>query len=464
MTFRLQFLDEGELGFGSSLRHEIVHACFRRNCSRSHGIVARNHDRFDTDFSQIFKLLFDAFLDDIFQIDNAENLFVPGNDEGRPAFVRNSLNRHRTFIGIDAALRFYVGFNRVRTSFADMLVSDIDAAHASLCGEFDKIGFQFGNFFAAEVKFIFREDYNTSSFRRFVRDGGKLSGFRKVAFGNISDGDKFAGLTVAEGNGTRLVEEEHVYVARRFDCTAAGGKDVRLIQSRHARDTDGGKQGADRRRSKTNEQSDDIGKTDGGALSRLIYRKFREGQKGSRYDEEDNRQSDEKNLQRDFVGGLFTACAFDHGNHFIEETLSRFRRHANNQPVAGYRSAARYGAPVSARFADDGGRFSRDRAFVYAGDADDDFAVHGDLFARFDEDDISGFEFVALDFRVFRFIVRFFQLAGDDVATRFFQALRLGAASAFCNCFREIAEQRGKPKNNGDTEYVPASAVLDSAQ
>ena len=53
----------------------------------------------------------------------------------------------------------------------------------------------------------------------------------------------------------------------------------------------------------------------------------------SRDEHEDDRQCDEEDLQRDLVGRLFAVCAFDHGDHFIEEAAAGLLRDADDEPV-----------------------------------------------------------------------------------------------------------------------------------
>lgn len=49
------------------------------------GIVARNHHCPNAHASQLGKTLVDATLDNVFEFDDAQHLFISGDDQGRPS-------------------------------------------------------------------------------------------------------------------------------------------------------------------------------------------------------------------------------------------------------------------------------------------------------------------------------------------------------------------------------------------
>ena len=229
VSFRLQFFDQSKFGFGRCLGDKIIHPRFGSDCRRRHGIIARDHDRLDADLSQVFKLFFYALFYDIFEIYDAEDLLISCNDQRSAAFVCDFLHGFSAFIGIRAAQRFDIRFDCVCAAFPDMLFADVDAAHTGFRRKFDKGGFHFGNFLAAQAEFIFRQHDDAPSLSRFVGNGRKLRRFRKIAFRSIPHGNKFACLSVAERDRTRFIQQQNIDVSRRFDRTSAGRKYVCLI-------------------------------------------------------------------------------------------------------------------------------------------------------------------------------------------------------------------------------------------
>lgn len=94
-----------------------------------------------------------------------------------------------------------------------MLFADVDAAHTGFRRKFDKGGFHFGNFLAAQAEFIFRQHDDAPSLSRFVGNGRKLRRFRKIAFRSIPHGNKFACLSVAERDRTRFIQQQNIDVS-----------------------------------------------------------------------------------------------------------------------------------------------------------------------------------------------------------------------------------------------------------
>jgi len=64
----------------------------------------------------------------------------------------------------------------------------------------------------------------------------------QLCVGDAWRGDKFRRLAVAERDRSRLVEEQRVYVARRFYGGAGHSHHVSLNDAVDSRDADGGKQ------------------------------------------------------------------------------------------------------------------------------------------------------------------------------------------------------------------------------
>jgi hypothetical protein len=81
----LLFADEAELLFRRRLGEEIVDAGLGRNCRRGHRVVAGDHDGADAHAAQFREALADAALDDVLEVDHAEDAAVLGDGEGSAA-------------------------------------------------------------------------------------------------------------------------------------------------------------------------------------------------------------------------------------------------------------------------------------------------------------------------------------------------------------------------------------------
>ena len=86
MPFALKIADHLELALRRRFRQKIVHACLCGDGCCRNRIVACNHNRFDSHFSQIGKLLLHSLFDDILQIDNTQNFMVFSYNQRSSAF------------------------------------------------------------------------------------------------------------------------------------------------------------------------------------------------------------------------------------------------------------------------------------------------------------------------------------------------------------------------------------------
>ena len=105
--------------------------------------------------------------------------------------------------------------------------------------------------------------------------------------------------------------------------------------------------------------------------------------------QEDQRELGQQDGQCDLVRRLAARCAFDHRDHAVEEALARIAGDAHDQPVGQHPRAAGDGTAIAAGFADDRCGFTGDRTFVDVAAPFDDFAVAGNLFAGFDQDEMA---------------------------------------------------------------------------
>ena len=94
------------------------------------------------------------------------------------------------------------------------------------------------------------------------------------------------------------------------------------------------------------------------------HAEHRERQQRDGCEQEDDRQRDQQDGQRDFVGRFLPLGAFDHGDHAVEKGLAGIDCNAHDDPVGQHARAARDGAEIAAGFADHRRGFAGDGAFV----------------------------------------------------------------------------------------------------
>ena len=104
---------------------------------------------------------------------------------------------------------------------------------------------------SSQTELFLGEYHNTSSFRRLVRQRGKLGRIRQFRPVSTVHRNQCIRLSVSKGNRTCLIQHQDVNVARGFYCPAAHSQNVGLVKPAHTRYTDRGKQRADRRRRQT---------------------------------------------------------------------------------------------------------------------------------------------------------------------------------------------------------------------
>lgn len=76
MTLGLKITNHCQLSFRRCFRKEVIHTGLGSNGRSSNRIVAGDHNGLDAHFPQICEFLLHTLLDNILQIDNAENLVV----------------------------------------------------------------------------------------------------------------------------------------------------------------------------------------------------------------------------------------------------------------------------------------------------------------------------------------------------------------------------------------------------
>ena len=399
LALGLLVADERELVLRRRLGEEIVDAGLRRDRRRGHRVVAGDHDGADAHAAQLGEALADAALDDVLEVDDAEQPAVLGDGERRAAGLRDGVGDRIDLahgLGADRRLhararlpaddrrrRVEIVQDRVDRALAHPRAADLDAAHAALRGERNELGAQLGQVAAADAVFLLGQHDDRAAFGRLVGERGELRRIRQLLLGHAAQRLELGRLAVAERDGAGLVEQQRVDVARRLDGAAGHRQHVEAHQAVHAGDADGRQQRADGGRDQRHEQRHQDHHRDGAAGIGDVARDRR------RREHEDDGQADEQDIERDLVRRLLPLGAFDQLDHAIEEGRARRRGDAHADPVGEHLRAAGDRRAVAAGFADDRRRFAGDRRLVDRGDALDDLAVGRDDVAGLDQHDVA---------------------------------------------------------------------------
>ncbi len=192
LALGLLVADQLQLVLGRRLRQEVVSPGFGCDGGCRHRVVAGDHDRADAHAAQFCKALADTALDDVLEVDDAEQAAVLGNRKRRAArlgdLVRNRLkfagsirvdgrlqrtNRVAARHGLRRAAADIVE-DRVHRALADRRRPGIDATHAGLCGEGHEGRGKLLHVAAADAVFLLGQHDDRAAFGRFVGERGKL--------------------------------------------------------------------------------------------------------------------------------------------------------------------------------------------------------------------------------------------------------------------------------------------------
>ena len=210
------------------------------------------------------------------------------------------------------------------------------------------------------------------------------------------------------------------------------------------------KKRADRGRNEGDEKRDEDDDADRAAG---VIRKARNGRDR---EDEDQRQTGEKNIERDFVRRFLPLRAFDKRDHPVEKGRALRRGDADLDPVGENPGAAGNGGTIAAALADDGRGFAGDRQFVDRGDAFDHVAVAGNKIAGLDKNDFPGFQIDrghAFDDVLHAApTIRIDEPFRPRVGARLAQGRGLRLAAAFGDSFREIRKKQGDPEPKARSE------------
>lgn len=178
MALGLQVPDHLEFPFRRRFGQEIVHSGFRRDGGRGERIVAGDHDGFDPHFAQVGELFLDAVLDDVLQVDDAQNFMVFRHHQGCAALVGDGLDHIVAFGAVGAAVLGYILLHSVRGALADLVAVKVHAAHAGGGREGNEGHPLVLQRPFADAERLFGQHHNAAAFRRLV-GGEKQAGRRR---------------------------------------------------------------------------------------------------------------------------------------------------------------------------------------------------------------------------------------------------------------------------------------------
>ncbi len=427
-----------------------------RDGLRGQRVVTRDHDRLDAHAAQFVEPLPHALLDDVLEVDDAQDpgalLVLDGDQQRRAAGLGDPVGEE-VRVGRDlAALLLDPGDDRTGSALAGLAAVDVHARHAGLGGEGDPLGLgELALVALAQPVLFLREDHDGAALGGLVGQRRQLRGIGQFGFRRSLDRDELGGLAVAERDRARLVEQQRGNVAGGLDRTPRHREDVALDEPVHAGDADGGEQRADGRRDEAHEQS---GEHDHRLLGVCVDRERLQGDHGQQEDDGEGREQD---VEGDLVRRLLPGRTLDQGDHPVDEGLAGLGRDLDDDPVREDLRAAGDGRAVAARFADDGRGLAGDGGLVDRGDAFDDVTVARDDVAGLADHEVADPQVGA----GYPLLVRADQAAGDGVRLRLAQGVGLGLAAALGDCLRQVGEDRGQPQPCRDRPAEPVRRVLD---
>ena len=252
--------------------------------------------------------------------------------------------------------------------------------------------------------------------------------------------DELRRHAVAEGDRSRLVQEQGLYIPGRFDGAPAHGQHVPLHEAVHAGDPDGREQGADGGRYEADEQGHQDDHRDDGVAPADDVGVVPEGLQDHHHRQEDDGQDGQQDRQGDLVGGLLAVSPFYQADHPVEEGVPTLGRDADHDPVGKYFRATGDGGTVAPGLADHRRRLSRDGGLVDRGDPLDDLPVRRDEVTRLAHDAVTLQELHGCHpaLRAVRV-----QAAGLGLRAHPPQRVRLGLSPAFGHSLGKVGEDDG---------------------
>ena len=213
---RLLLADQVHLVLGRRLGEEVVDAGLGGDRLRGQRVVAGDHDRADAHGAQLVEAVADALLDDVLQVDDAEDLDALGDDERRAAARRHAFDDGVEPGGHLAALLDHPALHRLRGALAHRLTVEVDAAHAGLGGEGDSVAWPTSRSRMSKRSLASTDD--RAALGRLVGQARELRRGGESLLGDARERQELCGLAVAERDGAGLVEQQRRAVTGGLDA------------------------------------------------------------------------------------------------------------------------------------------------------------------------------------------------------------------------------------------------------
>ena len=163
----LFFANERELVFGLGFGEEVVNPGLLRDGRCGERIVARDHDCANADGAETLKAVHEAALDNVFELDGAEDLSLIGNEQRRGSHLRDVLG-----ILLDRRGQFSANVisDRLDRALAIAVAIKVHAAHTCLRCKGDELGMrQFMEFTPTQSELFLCKNHNTAALRCLIR-------------------------------------------------------------------------------------------------------------------------------------------------------------------------------------------------------------------------------------------------------------------------------------------------------
>ena len=189
---------------------------------------------------------------------------------------------------------------------------------------------------APQLMLLLQQHDDGPAFGRLVGEACELRGIGQLFHADAGRGEDLRRHPVAEGDGSRLVEQQRIHVARCLHGAPTHRQDVLAQEPVHSRDADGGQEAADGGRDQTDQQGDHSGRAqpDPGIEP---YRHQRDAGQ-----QKHDGQPDQQDVQRDLVRRLLPRRAFHQADHPVQERLAGVHRDAHHDAIREHFRAASY--------------------------------------------------------------------------------------------------------------------------
>jgi hypothetical protein len=214
------------------LGEEVVDAGLICDGAGGQRVVTGDHDRSDAHSAHFVEPLAHAGLDDVFEMDHPEGaggFTVPllGDHQRRTAGGANAVHDGTDTIGRPAAVFAHPGQNGGRRALAypESAVCppgrQVDSRHAGLGAERHPGGCrQLARLARPQSVPLLGQHHHGASLWSLISQAGQLRSISQLGLISVADREELTGLSVAERDGARLVQQQGVDVPGRLDRTA----------------------------------------------------------------------------------------------------------------------------------------------------------------------------------------------------------------------------------------------------